>query len=595
MSRRRSRYASAELRGSAKEAKKARPKVQEFVNAILPGPVPEQVFIGPSEQVIAEAAIYGGMMGGARDMPASETDAIHWHGLREFRQSLSTGKYENAGMSGSPYSGLGGMSPFGGPYGFGAQTNLTSFAPMWANIQFAPLTLQWITLMYAYTTYGILQRAIDVPVYDAFRGGLDLFSDDLATHELKQVDQGLSDFGILEAFRNGIIWARLFGGGALILNQEGQDYSEPLDFKSLDGPIEIYDATRWEIGTEERFPKSGYYEFLGHRVHMSRVMTLTGKRAPWLIRMQLADWGLSEIQRICEDFNGYIRTKNAIYELMVEAKIDVFKLARLNQQANSPMGTQLTRSRVAQVSRAKSFNNSIVLDTEDDYLQKQIQFNGLAEMKKENRMDMAENIGQPMSKIWGIAASGFASGEDDLESYAANVEASVREPYKPYIVNILKVLSWTLFHGDYHIGFNWKPLRVMTSEQEETIAASKTNRLVALMNAQIISRDEAIEYVRKENLLGVNIEIKTGTEINPEDDLAQTIEKSEADKNIGEIEKGIGRGGYAPGTEEEEKRLNPALFGAESVGDPGDFAAGPFVGFRRYATPKGTKKDEAGW
>ena len=37
----------------------------------------------------------------------------------------------------------------------------------------------------------------------------------------------------------------------------------------------------------------------------------------------------------------------------------------------------------------------------------------------------------PQSKIWGIAASGLADGEGDLESYNSMVESVIREPSKP--------------------------------------------------------------------------------------------------------------------------------------------------------------------
>ena len=63
-----------------------------------------------------------------------------------------------------------------GPYGAGSDP-ITSFNPSLAANIYAPLTLMWTNLLYLYTTHGTMQTAIDMPVLDALRGGLELSSD----------------------------------------------------------------------------------------------------------------------------------------------------------------------------------------------------------------------------------------------------------------------------------------------------------------------------------------------------------------------------------------------------------------------------------
>ena len=421
-------------------------------------------------------------------------------------------------------------SGYGLPGG-GQQTNLTSFEPMSANIQFAPLTLQWLTLMYAYTTYGILQRIIDVPVYDAFRGGLEIESagNEMNYRDIEDLDESLEEQGILEAMRDGNIWADLFGGGALIFNSEGEDYSKPLDIERLSkAPIEIYDASRWELGAESRIPVSGFYDFYGLKVHASRVMTICGKRAPFLIRDQLAGWGLSKIQRLSEDFNGYLRTKNAKFELMLEAKVDVFKIQGYKNQLASPMASQLTQRRIALVNRFKSFNNAMLLDAEDEYQQKQISFSGIAEMAKENRMDIAEAAHMPMSKIWGIGSTGLSSGEDDLENYNAEVESVIREPNRPRVRRVLDMAIRARFGTEFKFKFKYKPLRVLSSTDQETINKSETERVMLNLQAGLISPKQAIEWQQKKNLIPIAIETTgmeelAGAPMNPDQEAGEEL------------------------------------------------------------------------
>lgn len=426
--------------------------------------------------------------------------------------------------------------------GGGHQTNLTSFEPMSQSIQFAPLTLQWLTLMYSYTTYGIIQRAIDVPVYDAFRGGVEIESagNEMDAQDIDDVSEALESWGILEAFRDGNIWARTFGGGALIFNQDGEDYRTPLDMSRIgDAPVEIYDASRWELGSESRVPVSGFYDFYGLQVHASRVMTLCGKRAPFLIRDQLAGWGLSEIQRISEDFNGYMRTKNAKFELMLEAKVDVFNIDGYKNQLASPMASQLTKRRIALINQFKSYNNALVMDKNDTYTQKQISFAGIAEMAKENRMDIAEAMQMPQSKIWGIAASGFADGEGDLESYNANVESNIREPNRPRLRRVLDMVIRAVKGGEFKFKFKYKPLRVLSSEIEEQIKKSETDRILANLNAGLLSPRQAIEWQQKKGMIPIAIDTSSfsdlpGAPVSPE---------QEAEEELRELGEGGAEGG----------------------------------------------------
>ena len=444
-------------------------------------------------------------------------------------------------------------SGYGLPGG-GQQTNLTSFEPMSANIQFAPLTLQWLTLMYAYTTYGILQRIIDVPVYDAFRGGLEIESagNEMNYRDIEDLDESLEEQGILEAMRDGNIWADLFGGGALIFNSEGEDYRNPLNMDRLGrAPIEIYDASRWELGAESRIPVSGFYDFYGLKVHASRVMTICGKRAPFLIRDQLAGWGLSKIQRLSEDFNGYLRTKNAKFELMLEAKVDVFKIQGYKNQLASPMASQLTQRRIALVNRFKSFNNAMLLDAEDEYQQKQISFSGIAEMAKENRMDIAEAAHMPMSKIWGIGSTGLSSGEDDLENYNAEVESVIREPNRPRVRRVLDMAIRARFGTEFKFKFKYKPLRVLSSTDQETINKSETERVMLNLQAGLISPKQAIEWQQKKNLIPIAIET-TGME-----ELAGAPMNTE--QEAGEELREMGQGGNKPGDDPGAAREHPRL------------------------------------
>lgn len=394
--------------------------------------------------------------------------------------------------------------------GFG-MSNLTSFDPILQNNQYAPLTLMWTALMYLYTTHGLCQTAIDMPVMDAIRGGLEFYSEgEIDADNLKQIEEYFEENSVLERIGDAFIWARLFGGGALVINTEG-DCEDPIGDEIINGgQIEFYDACRWELTCERRIPKSGRYGYYGKQLDASRVITILGKRAPWLIRAQLSDWGMSEIQRANEDFNLFLRTRNVLYEILDEAKVDVYRLKGFREQLASSSGTALTIKRIQATNQIKNFNNALVMDAEDEYTTKQLSFSGIAEIMKENRMGLASAFRMPMSKLFGIPSTGFSSGEDDLENYNALVESEVRQPMRAVVRKVLKMVVKNLFGDDLEVSFKFKPLRILSAPEEETIKTSKSNRYLAMFDKMLMNSKEIGEAMQKDNLVPIPLQAEQG-------------------------------------------------------------------------------------
>lgn len=389
-----------------------------------------------------------------------------------------------------------------------AQTNLTSFNPILQNNIYAPLSTNYNLLMYMYKTHGVIQTAIDMPVLDALRGGLELHSDELDQDDLKDLEDLIENLRILDTIGESRVWTRLFGGGALIINTLSEP-DKPLTESDLrKGKIEFYAASRWELGSEHRV--ADRYMFYGKTIDASRVLTMSGKPAPFTIRWQLQGWGMSEVERMVEDFNAYIRNRNVIYELLNEAKIDVFQFENFNSQLVSAAGTEIVRKRVEMMNMAKNFMNAVIMDKNDIYDQKQLAFSGLAEMMKENRIAMASALRIPMTKLFGISASGLSSGEDDIENYNAMVESEVRQPMRPVIRKVLELMSVALYGEKFDIGFKFKPLRVMGGLDEQNIKTQKHTIFMGLYNAGIIDSKELGEMEQKEGIVPIEIAAASG-------------------------------------------------------------------------------------
>lgn len=413
---------------------------------------------------------------------------------------------------------LASISGMTGAAGFG-QTPLTSFNPMQQNNVYAPLTIDWTILMYAYKTHGIIQALVDMPVMDALRGGINIRSKQLSEDEIGILTDTLERKGVLDVVASAMNWTRLFGGGGIIISTD-RPMEEPLDLKHLarDKRVEFYACNRWELSAPWR--TAPRYNFYGKTVDASHVITMVGKEAPYTLRWQLAGWGMSELERVIEDFNTYIRVKNVIYELLYEAKIDVYKFKDFAAQMLSAEAEQSTNRRMAIMNSQKNYNSALLLDKEDEFDQRTMTFAGLAEIYRESRIELAASLRMPMRKLFGIASSGMnadSSGDTDTENYNGMLESEVRGKLRPVIRQVLDVLCVALFGDTYDLDFEFKPLRMISALEEEQINTSKFNRMMTLFDRGLIDAPELSELLSKEKLLDAEIDLQEPPEMDVED------------------------------------------------------------------------------
>lgn len=386
---------------------------------------------------------------------------------------------------------------------FFQQSNLTSWTPLLLNNAYAPITLNYQTLMYAYKTHSLLRIACNQPVMDALRGGLELECDELSPEQLQDISDKLESDSIYNVWEDIVTWTRLFGGAALVINA-GDDPEKVLNTDRAPGMIQFYDATRWELGTPHRL--QDFYNFYGQKIHWSRVVTMCGARAPWIIRQQLSGWGFSVMESMLEPFNIYMRTMNVIYELLNEAKVDVFRLKHYNSQLTSPTATNNVNTRIQTTNQLKSYLNAVVLDMDDEYTQKQIAFAGIAEMCNQARITLASALKMPITKLFGLSATGFNSGDDDIENYNSMIESEVRQPMKPMIRVTLRLLTAAMFGQAFDIKFKFKPLRVLSAMDEETVKTQKCTRYMQFYDKGLMTPKELIDISHKDGILPVSLD-----------------------------------------------------------------------------------------
>ncbi len=396
-----------------------------------------------------------------------------------------------------------------------------------------PVTLNRMLLSYSYMTQGLLATAIDQPVEDAFRGGIRFKSQDLDDEDMKKLNQTFKrkrkrarggrqtpadrvnvnagyalDNSDLEACKAVGKWARLFGGAGLIVNTD-QDFKRELNVDAIreDSPLSFIAADRWELimsaqniyDTTTQTP----FNYYGLPLNASRVVRVLGDEAPSFVRLRLQGWGMSMFERCLRPVSAFIKFERVLFELMDEAKVDVYRIARFAATLATANGNDLIRKRMLLTNQLKNFQTALVMDKEDEYDQKTLGdvFNGLAAIWEQLRLNLCAYLRMPMNKLFGQSATGFGSGKDALDNYNAMV-GNIREQMEPAVLDCGQLRCQQLFGfvpDDLEV--EWTPLSVLDGVETETVKTAKQGRIMERYTAGLTTDKEAMQELRRDELV----------------------------------------------------------------------------------------------
>ncbi len=371
-----------------------------------------------------------------------------------------------------------------------------------------------------YVEIGLIQTIVDVPVDDAFRGGIEIKSKQLNDDQIDELLTAIERDDDLVIAAEGMKWTRLYGGGFIMILTD-QDPDTPLDISQINENeyLEFRAGDLWELFSDKqntdgemldgKAGKVEFYNYYGVQVHHSRVIKLMGQKAPSFVRPRLRGWGMSVVEKLVRSINQYLKSSDLSFEVLDEFKLDIYKIKNLVNTLLSPNGAQKVRDRVQMMNQQKNFQNAVTLDSEDDFQQKMLSFSGLAEVSTGIRIQVASDLRMPLTKLFGISAAGFNSGEDDIEVYNGMIESEIRGKSKKCVLRMLELKCQKLFgFVPDDLKMDFKPLRVLSAEQEEKVKDSKFNRLLQARNSGEITGLEFRQAVNKGNLMDITLDTK---------------------------------------------------------------------------------------
>jgi phage-related protein (TIGR01555 family) len=495
-------------------------------------------------------------------------------GGTERPEQIQNGLGEAIGLQQSPF-------PFGGtgfgnygPPGMGsADESVSDTTTLFTNLRWYLVSNFRQLLTELYVEIGLVKTIVDVPVDDGLRGGVDIKTSQLSPEQIKELKASVDRDDDINTIGYGAKWNRLFGGAGILILVGDQDPETPLDIEALskEETLQFRAVDMWELfwdkqNTEGYDPEIQtesfeFYDYYAERVHKSRVMRMKGPIAPSFIRPRLRGWGFSVVENLVRSINQYLKATDLSFEVLDEFKIDVYKIKNLVNTLLSPNGTNKIRERVQMANLQKNYQHAVVMDSEDDWDHKQLSFAGLAEAQAGIRKQVCTDLRMPATKLFGSSeATGLGNADqNDMENYNSMVEGEVRNKIKYDILRLLELkCQWLFGMVPTDLEIEFKPLRILSAVDEETVKTQKFQRLAAAKAAGDISTEEYRHAANKGHLFDVELDVSPGAIMAAELDAKDVALE-------GDHEAGDTKDTADPGANREDSRSPTAMKELSSV------------------------------
>lgn len=325
----------------------------------------------------------------------------------------------------------------------------------------APLDRQALENMYRGS--WLAKKIVNIPADDMTRAWrTPMFDDETVDDPLKssrfQFEQAERKFQVKSKVNAALRWARLYGGSVLLLGVgDPKSWGEPLDVESIGKgdlrfimtldrhlciPVGIYDYS------DITSPNFGYPEYYtiaqakaAPQIHHSRVIRLVGDELPYWASLQQARWGDSVLQVVLDTLKGRDTITAGIASMIFEANVDVLKVPDLGDLVSTEDGEAKVTKRFQLAALMKSFNRMLLLDGEDEYEKKSNSFSALDSILREFRVEVAGAADIPVSRLFGMSASGLnATGDNEVRNYYDMIAARQEKDLRPVLERLDEVL-----------------------------------------------------------------------------------------------------------------------------------------------------------
>lgn len=366
------------------------------------------------------------------------------------------------------------------------------------------LTDRTAELEYLFAQNWVAQKICSKRSNDMTRRWRTVSSNDLDATQIEAIEAVERKLKLQTTLNKALTWASLYGGvGLLIVTDEAVDKplaaNETIRKIIILTPKEI--AATGLVNDDVMSEKFGQYEsYLVNNkleVHASRLIILNAIERPFF---DYHIFGLSDLEPLYQALKRFDAMSANVSDLVTESKIDIFKVDGLTNALSAGRENDIA-SAFCHIQAIKSSTNSLLLDSQNEYEQKELGFAGLKDLLVEFRNAVAGAADMPVTILFGQSASGFASGQEDIDNYHESIHSLQESRLRP-VFEVLDPLICNTALGfqptDWWFEFN--SLSELNIEQKTNVLNVFASATQTLIQNGIVDESQVASELKQSGL-----------------------------------------------------------------------------------------------
>lgn len=367
----------------------------------------------------------------------------------------------------------------------------------------------------AYRGDWVAKKIIDIPPHDEVRNGRDWQAENDQIEKIEAEEKRLQLWPkVLRARR----LARLYGGAAIYIGVADGDPRLPLrpDAIGKDGVLYLHVLSRYDLSilndidrdvTSEHYGEPEFWQVRGNGganaiIHPSRLIRFVGAALPDLETAPEPYWGDSVLEAAMDAVRNLGLSQQGVAQMLNEAKIDVIKVPHLMASLSDPEYEGRLRQRLQLANMMKSSVNALVIDSEEEWDQKQISFATLPDVMDRYMQAAAGAADIPATRMLGQSPQGMsATGESDYRNYLDRIAAGQELELRPTLEPLDEcIIRSALGSRPADIHYTWAPLWQASEKDAADIALKKAQAFKVDVDSGLMP-DSALSKARINQLI----------------------------------------------------------------------------------------------
>lgn len=339
---------------------------------------------------------------------------------------------------------------------------------------------------------------------------------------IKELESQLEEIGFWESLSELVRKSLTYGVAFLYLNTSTEKIAEPLyhNFRTFGKDTNKINKLKvvepWGVGVSEvnsynpllddyMKPKKWYVGGAGEIDH-TRFLSLSFFEVPNLIKPVFNYGGVP----LCQLMQDYIKDAEGIRASLS----DLFQRFRTkiikSPKARNDLGD--AKARADAINKQQNNLGLLILTDNEEYIETITPITGLDRIQSQAYESMTISSFLPATKLLGISPSGFnATGEYDLENYYDTIAGFQNNIVKPLLLDIAQKVLWGLGY-DYMIDFEFENLKKLDKKQVAETESLQTDATIKLIDAGIITSDQAFTIAKEKGLIPQTMEQGTNAD-----------------------------------------------------------------------------------